>query len=295
MKETGMRECPDFFSVSIISKLGLDTSVISPSVKHELKVTFDLPKLEKAEIFDPSWVNQELLCSEKEALKRGSVGPFGLLVLASNGLEEQTAVFFRIFNDQNSNSYVVLMCSDHSRSSLVEQDLDKTINGPFLNLNPSHDKLSLRTLIDHSIVESFGEEGKTCVTSRVYPKLAIGDKAQLHVFNNGTESIRITSVSAWSVKKTSRILKDSKVGNGETAFTCPIDDYMRVVRDALNAKRYEMDSVLPVINRMKNARSIDDMLVKDMEFKQAHETRALKEEIQLISKSSSSSFSFLCS
>ncbi|KAF6152595.1 hypothetical protein GIB67_013042 [Kingdonia uniflora] len=35
--------------------------------------------------------------------------------------------------------------------------------------------------------------------------------------------------------------------------------------------------------------------VKDMEYKQAHETRPLKEEIQLISKSSSSSFSFLCS
>ncbi|KAF6162960.1 hypothetical protein GIB67_021109 [Kingdonia uniflora] len=39
----------------------------------------------------------------------------------------------------------------------------------------------------------------------------------------------------------------SKVGNGETASTCPVDDYMRIVRDALNAKRYEMDSVLPVI------------------------------------------------
>ncbi|KAF6154996.1 hypothetical protein GIB67_035743 [Kingdonia uniflora] len=35
--------------------------------------------------------------------------------------------------------------------------------------------------------------------------------------------------------------------------------------------------------------------VKDMEYKQAHETRPLKEEIQLIGKSSSSSFSFLCS
>ncbi|KAF6149527.1 hypothetical protein GIB67_003675 [Kingdonia uniflora] len=58
-----------------------------------------------------------------------------------------------------------------------------------------------------------------------------------------------------------RIMKDSKVGNGETASTCPVDDYMRVIRDALNAKQYEMDLVLPEINRMKNTRSIDDMLV----------------------------------
>ncbi|KAF6157157.1 hypothetical protein GIB67_041618 [Kingdonia uniflora] len=345
MKDTGMWECPDFFPVSTISKLGLDTSVISPSAKHVLKVslddtkreyytigtyypvkdkyvpdfgsvdngsglrydygkfyasktffdsdknrrilwgwinesstatldrmkgwsgvqaipreiwldksrrqlvqwpvaeikklrvkgvhlpstklkggsvvkisgvtasqadvevTFDLPKWEKAEIFDPSWVNPELLCSEKEASKRGSVGPFGLLVLASKGLEEQTAVFFRIFKDQKSNSYVMLMCSDQSRSSLIEQDLDKTTYGAFLNVDPAHGKLSLRTLvdnvlqIDHSIVESFGGEGKTCITSRVYPKLAIGDRAQLHVFNNGTESIRITSLSAWSMKR----------------------------------------------------------------------------------------------
>ncbi|KAF6174439.1 hypothetical protein GIB67_024461 [Kingdonia uniflora] len=43
MKETGMRECPDFF---IISKLGLDTSVISPSVKHELKVSLNDTKRE---------------------------------------------------------------------------------------------------------------------------------------------------------------------------------------------------------------------------------------------------------
>ncbi|KAF6139943.1 hypothetical protein GIB67_037832 [Kingdonia uniflora] len=239
MKDTGIWECQDFFPVSIISKLGLDTSVISPSVKQVLKVslddtkheyytidftliaiktgeycglglmspvtldrkkgwsgvqaipreiwldksrpsqadvevTFDLPKLEKAEIFDPSWVNQELLCSEKEASKRGSVGPFG----------------------------------DHSRSSLVEQDLDKTTYGAFLNVNPVHDKLSLRTLIDHSIVESFRGEEKTCITSRVYPKLAIGDRAQLHVFNNGTESIRITSLSAWSMKKATRCWAD---------------------------------------------------------------------------------------
>ncbi|KAF6148782.1 hypothetical protein GIB67_019390, partial [Kingdonia uniflora] len=61
-----------------------------------------------------------------------------------------------------------------------------------------------------------------------------------------------------------------------------------------DTKREYYTIVLPVINRMKNARSIDDMLVKDMEYKQAQETRPLK-EIQLISKSSSSSFSFLCS
>ncbi|KAF6174232.1 hypothetical protein GIB67_033764 [Kingdonia uniflora] len=60
----------------------------------------------------------------------------------------------------------------------------------------------------------------------------------------------------------------------------------RVARDALNAKRQEMDSVQSVINKLKNARSVDDMAdrIKDMEYKQAHETRPLKEERQLISE-----------
>ncbi|KAF6159255.1 hypothetical protein GIB67_032026 [Kingdonia uniflora] len=41
MKDTGIWECLDFFPVSTISKLGLDTSMISPSVKHVLKVSLD--------------------------------------------------------------------------------------------------------------------------------------------------------------------------------------------------------------------------------------------------------------
>lgn len=59
------------------------------------------------------------------------------------------------------------------------------------------------TQIDHSIVESFGGGGKTCITSRVYPTLAIGDDAHLFAFNYGTESVTISELSAWSVKKAS--------------------------------------------------------------------------------------------
>ncbi|KAF6170545.1 hypothetical protein GIB67_031953, partial [Kingdonia uniflora] len=67
---------------------------------------------------------------------------------------------------------------------------------------------------------------------------------------------------------------------------------------------FEKDGVLEKICEGKGYRYIDMSTVdadtsskisevKDMEYKQAHETRPLKEEIQLISKSSSSSFSFL--
>ena len=55
--------------------------------------------------------------------------------------------------------------------------------------------------IDHSIIESFGDEGRVCITSRVYPLLAIDKEAHLYVFNNGTKSILISKLNAWSMKQ----------------------------------------------------------------------------------------------
>jgi len=49
-------------------------------------------------------------------------------------------------------------------------------------------------------VESYGGGGRTCITSRVYPKLAIGENANLFVFNKGTQSVDILTLSAWSLK-----------------------------------------------------------------------------------------------
>ncbi|KAF9587238.1 hypothetical protein IFM89_039546 [Coptis chinensis] len=58
----------------------------------------------------------------------------------------------------------------------------------------------------------------------------------------------------------------------------------RGAREALNAKRREMDSVQSVINRVKNANSIGDIddRVHNMEHRIEHETVSLKEEKQLI-------------
>ncbi|KAJ4838444.1 Fructan 6-exohydrolase, partial [Turnera subulata] len=55
--------------------------------------------------------------------------------------------------------------------------------------------------IDHSIVESFAGGGKGCITARVYPTLAINGGARLYAFNNGTEAVKITRLSAWTMKR----------------------------------------------------------------------------------------------
>ncbi|XP_018848589.1 beta-fructofuranosidase, insoluble isoenzyme CWINV1-like [Juglans regia] len=179
--------------------LALEVSGVTAS-QADVEVSFGISELEKAEVLDPSWKNPQVLCSKKGALVDGSLGPFGVLALASKGMQEYTAVFFRIFKG-HADKYVVLMCSDQSRSSLNNNN-DKTTYGAFLNVDPVRKKvLSLRSLIDHSIVESFGGEGKVCITARVYPTLAIDDKAHLHVFNYGTQNVQITGLSAWSMKK----------------------------------------------------------------------------------------------
>ncbi|XP_071918288.1 beta-fructofuranosidase, insoluble isoenzyme CWINV1 isoform X2 [Coffea arabica] len=163
----------------------------------DIEVSFHLRNLDEAELMHPEWLDPQFLCSEKNAATGGVIGPFGILALASKDLTEHTAVFFRVFRGHDS--YVVLMCSDQNRSSLREE-VNKSAFGAFVDVNPV-EKISLRSLIDHSIIESFGGEGKTCITARVYPKLAIGNESHVYVFNNGTESIRISNLSAWSMKR----------------------------------------------------------------------------------------------
>ncbi|KAI3418315.1 uncharacterized protein J3R85_013791 [Psidium guajava] len=167
------------------------------AAQADVEVSFKITDLAKAETIDHNSVDPQLLCSSKTASVRGKLGPFGLLALASEDLKEQTAIYFHVLKKQGK--FVVLMCSDQSRSSLMG-GLDKTSYGGFIDLDPRREKISLRSLIDHSIIESFGGEGKTCITARVYPSLAVGNKARLYVFNNGTVGVKISRLSAWSMK-----------------------------------------------------------------------------------------------
>ncbi|KAK6243747.1 hypothetical protein QUC31_010156 [Theobroma cacao] len=177
---------------SVLEVLGVTAS------QADVEVAFDLTNLKEAEFMVPDGVDPRALCSQQTASFRGMVGPFGLLVLASQGLTEQTAVLFRIFRSHEK--YVVLMCSDQSRSTFREGP-DKTTYGAFVDIDPRQEKITLRTLIDHSVVESVSGKGRACITARVYPALAIDNQAHLYVFNNGTVDVTISRLDAWSMKK----------------------------------------------------------------------------------------------
>ncbi|PHU24504.1 hypothetical protein BC332_09611 [Capsicum chinense] len=168
----------------------------------DVEMSFSAKTLENVEKWEGNWTNPQQVCSIIGASVKGGIGPFGLLVLASKDIQEYTAVFFRIFKG-DCNNFIVLMCSDQTRSSshLPSSDYDKTTYGAFLNVDPLREKLSLRTLIDHSIVESFGGEGKACITARVYPtNLAVDGATHLYFFNNGSQSIHISKFTAWTMK-----------------------------------------------------------------------------------------------
>ncbi|CAA6660648.1 unnamed protein product [Spirodela intermedia] len=124
-------------------------------------------------------------------------GAFGLWVLASGDLRERTAVFFRVF--RTPHKHVVLMCHDPTRSTTAA-GVWKPSFGGLLNVDIKKDgKISLRTLIDASVVESFGGGGRTCITSRVYPVHAVGDNAHLFAFNNGEATVKVSQLRAWQM------------------------------------------------------------------------------------------------
>ncbi|KAL3628267.1 Invertase [Castilleja foliolosa] len=180
------------------------------AAQADVDVMFSFHSLDKAEPFDLKWdiYDGQKLCSQKSSTVHGGLGPFGLLTLASENLEEYTPVFFRVFKGQNKHH--VILCSDASRSTLMDSE-SHTKNGVgayrpsfagiFVDVDLKDKKLSLRSLIDNSVVESFGAGGKTVISSRVYPTLAIYEKAHLYAFNNGDETIKIDSLEAWTMDK----------------------------------------------------------------------------------------------
>ncbi|CAM8980312.1 unnamed protein product [Rhodiola kirilowii] len=129
--------------------------------------------------------------------QRGALGPFGLLVLSDAGLVEQTPVYFYIAKgiDKKLRTF---FCADQSRSS-VASDVDKHIYGNFVPVLEG-EKLTMRILVDHSIVESFAQEGRVAITSRVYPTQAIYGETKLFLFNNATQANVVASIKVWQLK-----------------------------------------------------------------------------------------------
>ncbi|XP_045085339.1 beta-fructofuranosidase, insoluble isoenzyme 4 isoform X1 [Aegilops tauschii subsp. strangulata] len=175
---------------------GIDT------LQADIEIDFELTSIDDADPFNPSWLfDTEKHCQEADASVHGGIGPFGLVILASDNMEEHTVVHFRVYKSQKN--YMILMCSDLRRSSLTP-GLDTPAYGGFFEFDLEKErKISLRTLIDRSAVESFGGGGRVCIMARVYPVSLVDDDHQPHVyaFNNGSATVRVPHLRAWSMRR----------------------------------------------------------------------------------------------
>ncbi|KAJ7516948.1 hypothetical protein O6H91_21G005800 [Diphasiastrum complanatum] len=160
----------------------------------DIEVTFTYPDVHKLDVLPE---HKEYDCSQGGAAQRGLFGPFGLLVLAADNLVEQTAVYFYLSLRPNG-KWVTTVCSDQSRSSLAK-GIDTTVYGTVFDKPPTENSLSLRVIVDHSVVETFAQGGRACITSRVYPTVAIDRNAHLFLFNNGTKPVTMQTLGAWEM------------------------------------------------------------------------------------------------
>ncbi|KAI3705687.1 hypothetical protein L1987_75928 [Smallanthus sonchifolius] len=133
--------------------------------------------------------------SEGSAM-RGVLGPFGIVVLADATLLEQTPVYFYIAKNVDGTSRTHF-CADESRSSKL-LDVGKMIYGSIVPVLHG-EKYTMRLLVDHSIVESFAQGGRTVITSRVYPTKAIYEAAKVFLFNNATDITVKASIKIWKM------------------------------------------------------------------------------------------------
>lgn len=136
-------------------------------------------------------------CSTGGAAVRGTSGPFGLVVIADDELSEFTPVYFYISKLVDGH-FVNFFCADQSRSSKAS-DVDKSVYGSTVPVLDG-EKLSMRLLVDHSIVESFAQGGRTVITSRIYPTHVANGASRLFLFNNATGVNVKASVMLWDMK-----------------------------------------------------------------------------------------------
>ncbi|KAM3248120.1 acid beta-fructofuranosidase AIV-18 [Capsicum annuum] len=131
------------------------------------------------------------------AASRGILGPFGVVVIADQTLSELTPVYFYISRGADGRAEAHF-CADQTRSSEAP-GVAKQVYGSSVPVLDG-EKHRMRLLVDHSIVESFAQGGRTVITSRIYPTKAVNGAARLFVFNNATGAIVTASLKIWSLE-----------------------------------------------------------------------------------------------
>ncbi|KAJ4902075.1 hypothetical protein Rs2_16026 [Raphanus sativus] len=172
---------------------------VGPASQLDIEAEFKIKKDDLEVIFGDDSVedDKEFSCeSSGGATAPGALGPFGFSVLADESLSEQTPVYFYVTKGKDC-KLKTFFCTDTSRSTMAN-DVVKPVYGSFVPVLKG-EKLTMRILVDHSIVEGFGQGGRTCITSRVYPTKAIYGAAKLFLFNNAIDATITASFKVWQM------------------------------------------------------------------------------------------------
>ncbi|KAL8539585.1 hypothetical protein ACS0TY_001263 [Phlomoides rotata] len=181
----------EFKDVTLVPGSIIPLEVHSPS-QADIVVSFDIDKktIEEA-------ANMSYDCSKSGgAVNRGPLGPFGIIVLGDETLSELTPIYFYIAKAYNGKPDTHF-CADELRSSKAS-DVEKIVYGSTVPVVEG-EKYTIRSLVDHSIVESFAQGGRSVITSRIYPTKAINDAARIFLFNNATKAKVTASIKIWKM------------------------------------------------------------------------------------------------
>ncbi|KAL2329364.1 hypothetical protein Fmac_022791 [Flemingia macrophylla] len=164
---------------------------VGPSTQLDIFAEFEIEYLASKGIG-----NNNVGCGSG-AVDRSGLGPFGILAIADDQLSELTPIYFHLSGTSSDAILTTSFCVDETRSSKAP-DVSKLVfesEVPVL----SDEKLSMRVLVDHSIIESFAQGGRTVISSRVYPTEAIFGAARLFLFNNATDINIKASLKIWQL------------------------------------------------------------------------------------------------
>ena len=188
----------DFSGIMINKGSTVELSDIGDAYQIDIEAEF---KISKEELEATIEADVGYNCSTSGgAATRGTLGPFGLLVLANQDLTENTATYFYVSKGTDG-ALRTHFCQDETRSSKANDIVKRVVGGTVPVLDG--ETFAVRILVDHSVIESFAMGGRTSTTSRAYPTEAINSAARVFLFNNATGvNVIAESVKIWQMNST---------------------------------------------------------------------------------------------
>lgn len=116
------------------------------SLQLDIEVSFSMPNLSQA-LQPPELLaeNGQSVCEQRGVGENTMFGPFGVYVLATDDLREQTSIYFQILQSPGE-ALKILVCSDQSKSS-VASNVDTEAFGSFVRVYDTDQFLTLRILV----------------------------------------------------------------------------------------------------------------------------------------------------